>query len=169
MNCIVERLARLQHIYPSTPLVGVGALVINSNKILLVKRKYPPGRGLWAIPGGHLKLEESVLEAAARELYEETGLKGKPLGVVNVDDTLIRDSHGRVKYRYVLVTVLISASGNPKPGSDAEDARFFEMKEALNLPLTQSTRGLIYKILRDLLPLDSPCPVGFYTPNYENN
>ena len=158
----------MRHIYPDTPLVGVGALVLRGGRILLVKRRYPPAQGRWALPGGHLELEESLLDAALRELQEETGLTGEALGVVNVDDLLIRDKEGRVEYRYVLVTVLVDAQGQPKPGSDAEEARFFPLDEALNLPLTESTRGLIHKIREGLLPLDKPCPPQFYTPKYDD-
>ncbi len=157
----------MKHTYPETPLVGVGALVLRGDRILLVKRKYPPAKGRWALPGGHLELEESLLAAAVRELEEETGLSGKALGVVNIDDLLIRDDEGRVKYRYVLVTILVEAEGEPVPGSDAEEAGFFQLDEALNLPLTESTRGLIHKIQEGLLPLDKPCPPRFYTPRYE--
>jgi ADP-ribose pyrophosphatase len=97
------------HAYPREPKVGVGCLVLRKDKILLVKRKYPPNPGKWSIPGGHMELGESILETAARELEEETGLKGKPLGVVNVDDFIMKDKLGRIKYQYVLVTVLLDA------------------------------------------------------------
>ncbi|NOZ30825.1 MAG: NUDIX domain-containing protein, partial [Crenarchaeota archaeon] len=87
----------MKRTYPEMPLVGVGALVIRDGKILLVKRKYPPGKGRWSIPGGHVEVNESILEAARRELLEETGIEGDPLGVVNVDDAIIYDDDGKIK------------------------------------------------------------------------
>jgi len=153
--------------YPDRPVVGVGALVLEGERILLVKRRYPPGRGLWSIPGGHVDLGESVLDAAVRELEEETGLLGRPLGVVNVDNAVIRDGEGRIRYHYLLVTVLVErVGGSLRPGSDAEDAGFYTFEEARRLPLTESVRGLLDKIERGLLPLDKPCPVNTYTPDY---
>jgi len=156
-------------IYPSRPVVGVGALVLEGDRILLVKRKYPPGRGLWSIPGGHVDLGEGVLEAAARELLEETGVEAEPLGVVNVDNAIIRDEEGRVKYHFLLVTVLMRRiRGEPRAASDALDARFFSLKEALELDLTESTRGLIWKIIEGRIPIDKPCPVVTYSPRYDD-
>ncbi len=153
--------------YPERPVVGVGALVLDSGRILLVRRRFPPGRGRWSIPGGHVRLEEGILEAARRELEEETGIKGEPLGVVNVDDALVRDREGRVRFRYVLVTVLLRPTGGVlRAGSDAADAKFFDLEEALRLELTDSTRGLIEKIKAGRLPIAEPCPVVFYTPDY---
>ncbi len=154
--------------YPERPVVGVGALVVEDGRILLVKRRYPPGRGYWSIPGGHVDLGEGLLEAAARELMEETGVVGEPLGVVNVDNAIILDDEGRVKYHYVLITVLLRRiQGEPRAASDAEDAGFFPIRDALSMRLTDSTRGLIVKMLRGDIPVDKPCPVATYSPRYE--
>ncbi len=154
------------HLYPEKPLVGVGGLVLVGDRILLVKRGYPPSRGYWSIPGGHVELGEGVLEAAARETLEETGVEARPLGVVNVDDLIKVDSRG-VRYHYVLVTVLLEPrdpGAEPRPGGDAVEAAYYTMDEALKLPLTASTRGLIWKIRGGMLPLEKPIPVRRYTP-----
>ncbi|MCE4602582.1 MAG: NUDIX hydrolase, partial [Desulfurococcales archaeon] len=135
--------------YPSLPVVGVGALVYRNGKVLLVRRANEPGAGLWSLPGGVVKLGEPLLRAAIRELEEETGVKGRPLGVVNVDEAVIMDSGGRIKYNYILVTVLVEyLDGEPRPMSDAIDAGFFKVQDALSLDLTESTRGLFDKISR---------------------
>ena len=113
-----------------------------------------------------MELGEGVLEAAARETLEETGVEARPLGVVNVDDLIKVDSRG-VRYHYVLVTVLLEPrdpGAEPRPGGDAVEAAYYPMDEALKLPLTASTRGLIWKIRGGMLPLEKPIPVRRYTP-----
>ncbi len=131
------------------PKVGVGALVFDDKgRILLVKRKYPPSKGKWGIPGGHVDLGESILETARRELMEETGIRAKPIGVVNVDD-FIAYENGKIRYHYVLVTVLLKPENyEVTPGSDALDAKFFSLNDARKLDLTVSTRGFLDKLSR---------------------
>ncbi len=144
--------------YPDRPHIGVGAIVLEDNSILLVKRKYPPRPGFWSVPGGHVKLGERIEDAAVRELEEETGLRGRPLGVVNLDELVVYDETGRVKYHYILVDVLVDVLGGElRPGSDAEDARFFKLEEAYNMNnIVDSVRGLIGKILGGRIPLEEP-------------
>ncbi|GBF08442.1 ADP-ribose pyrophosphatase [Aeropyrum pernix] len=154
----------MARLYPGQPVVGVGCLVFRDGRILLVKRKYPPGRGKWSIPGGHVRLGETLEEAAVRELEEETGIKGRPLGVVNVDDAITVDDKG-VRYHYVLITILLEdLGGEPQAGDDAEEAGFYTLDEALKLNLTPSTLGLIDKITRGMLCLDKPIKPRRYRP-----
>jgi len=151
-------------LYPEAPLVGVGSLVLRGERILLIRRAFSPARGKWSIPGGHVELGESVLEAAVRELREEAGLDGRPLGVVNVDEIIKRDEAG-VRYHYVLVTVRVEADhGEPRPGGDALEAAFYGLREALGLDLAPSVRGLIMKILSGELPLERPIVPRRYEP-----
>jgi len=151
-------------LYPERPVVGVGSLVLDDGRILLVKRGYPPNKGRWSVPGGHVEIGEGILDAAKRELEEETGIIGKPLGVVNVDDAITVDENG-VKYHYVLITVLLKMIGGTlRPGGDALDAAFFDINEAEKLNLTESVRGLLEKIKQGLLCLERPIPVRKYSP-----
>ncbi|AFH42473.1 NUDIX hydrolase [Fervidicoccus fontis] len=116
------------------PLVGVGAVVFNEKgEILLVKRIYPPQEGKWAIPGGHLELEETIFDGAKRELYEETGLIGDAKCIVNVDELIVLKEDKSVWRHYILIDVLFeNVRGELKAGSDAGDAKFFSPSEAIN-------------------------------------
>jgi len=79
------------------PKVGVGCLVLDEQgKVLLVRRAYPPGAGKWSIPGGHVELGEDLVEAATRELKEETGVEAEPVGVVNVDTLIVYDERENI-------------------------------------------------------------------------
>lgn len=150
--------------YPTRPEVGVGALVVRDGKVLLVRRSNPPGRGKWSIPGGHLELGEGICRAALRELEEETGVTGEPLGVVEVSELIERDDRGAVLYHYVLIDVLIDPTTPPEEArarSDALDAAFVSLDEALRMDLTNSTRGLLERAAAgELRPLRVPTWVG---------
>lgn len=138
--------------YPLYAIVAVGCVVIRNNEILLVKRKYPPAEGLWAIPGGVVESNESVYEAAVRELWEETGLRARPIGILAVIDVVFRENN-RVKYRYVILGVYFnpcSIEGVLKPGGDVSDVNWFKINEVINrTDLTKSTKKLVDSIFRN--------------------
>lgn len=113
--------AAATRVYPQRPWVGVGAVVLHQGQVLLVRRGRPPGRGMWAFPGGVVRLGESVLAAARRELLEETGLDARPVDVVDVYEYIERDDAGRVRYHYVIVEVLLTPTG-PTEVHAADDA-----------------------------------------------
>ncbi len=133
--------------YPKYPLVGVGGILIQDNKILLVKRKNEPGKGLWAIPGGLVEPGETLKDAVKREIKEETNLVVDVLRPINADEIVVRDDEGRIKYHYVLVDFLCKViEGSLKPGDDAKEVRWIDIKRAKNLQLTNSTRKLLDRI-----------------------
>jgi ADP-ribose pyrophosphatase YjhB (NUDIX family) len=104
--------------------VGVGAVVIHEDRVLLIRRGKEPMRGRWLIPGGTVELGETLQEALVREVAEETGLRVEPREVVLVFDRIHRDG-GHVSYHYVIVDYACDyVSGTLRAGSDAEDAAF---------------------------------------------
>jgi len=92
--------------FPEAPLVGVGAIIIEDSRVVLVKRAHPPLEGKWSIPGGVLEVGELVREAAVREAREETGLIVEPGVLLGVFDRVVRSADGRVQYHYVLIDFL---------------------------------------------------------------
>ena len=130
--------------YPSSPRVAVGAVVFNENRVLLVKRDNPPGKGLWAIPGGRVKLGETLQVAAERETREETGVIIRAKDPIYTFDVIERDVRGRIRFHYVIVDLLADyISGQPNPGSDACDARWIAHPELDELALSTSTRKFL--------------------------
>ena len=132
---------------PTTPQVAVGAIVISNDRVLLVKRTKDPHRGEWAIPGGSVKLGETLQEAAEREMREETGVLIKAGDPVHIFDLIERDDRDRIRFHYVIVDLVTEfLSGVPKPSDDAADARWFDSKQLQEVMCTESTSTLLKKI-----------------------
>lgn len=133
--------------YPRTPRVGVGAITIKDGKVLLVKRGIEPSKGLWAIPGGMLKLGETLQECAARETLEETGIRIKVGACVYVFDFLERDDAGKIKFHFVIVDFAADyISGEPKGADDALEARWLAPEELRIFPVAKNTLAALRSI-----------------------
>jgi len=130
--------------YPDSPLVGVGAIIIERDRVVLVKRAHPPLQGEWSIPGGALEMGETLRQAVAREALEETGLVIEVGELLGVYDRILRDADGRIRYHYVLVDFLCRRiAGEPKAAADAAEARWFTSGEVSELSLAQDTGEVI--------------------------
>ncbi len=135
--------------FPDRPVPAVSALVFRDGAVLLVKRRDEPSRGLWSPPGGSLERGETVEQGAAREALEETRIVAQPRRVVDVRDVILSDPDGRVRWHYVLFAVLSDyVSGEPFPGSDAENARFILLKDLGEYDLTPTARGALERASR---------------------
>lgn len=120
--------------YPALPRVGVGAMVVHDGKILLVKRGASPGKGLWAIPGGTLRLGETLKACAAREILEETGVTIAVGECIYVFDAIERDEAGKIKFHFVVVDfAALYVSGDAKGADDADEARWWTPEELIRL------------------------------------
>ena len=132
--------------FPELPLVGVGAIIIEGDRVLLVKRAHPPIQGQWSIPGGVLEVGEMVREAAVREACEETGLMVEPGELLGVYDRILRDPEQRVQYHYVLIDFLCRpVGGELLAASDAAEVRWFRREELPALQLAEDTLEVIAK------------------------
>lgn len=126
--------------YPVVPRVGVGAITVKDGKVLLVKRGIEPSKGLWAIPGGTLKLGETLQECAAREIFEETGITIKVGDCIYVFDFIERDNKGKIKFHFVIVDFAADyVSGEPQGADDALDARWLSREELRDLSVAKNT------------------------------
>jgi 8-oxo-dGTP diphosphatase len=130
--------------YPDAPLVGVGAIIIEENRVVLVKRGHAPLAGEWSIPGGVLEVGETLRQAAVREALEETGLVVETADLLGVFDRILRDAEQRVLYHYVLIDFLCRRIGGElKAAGDADEACWFSQDELAELSLAKDTAEVI--------------------------
>src|SRR6266545_2502755 len=123
--------------YPDRPIVGVGAVVVQDGRALIVKRAGEPLKGQWSIPGGAVELGETLRQAAAREAREETGLIVEAGEVIEVFDSIVRDPEGKTQYHYVLVDFICRVMGGELgAASDVSDARWATLEELAPLQMT---------------------------------
>ena len=119
----------LQREYPLAPLVGVGAVIVDEGRVLLVQRATEPALGRWSIPGGLIEVGEPLSSAVAREVLEETGLVVEPVELIELLDRIHRDGD-RVRYHYVIADYLCRVVGGAlKAASDAAAVRWVERAE----------------------------------------
>ena len=114
----------MQREFPSSPLVGVGAVVVHEGRVLLVQRGHEPAKGQWSLPGGLMDVGESLREAVIREVREETGLIVEPVELIELLERIHRDDH-RVRYHYVIADYLcLVVGGTLAAASDADAVRW---------------------------------------------
>jgi 8-oxo-dGTP diphosphatase len=134
--------------YPERPIVGVGAVIVDNERVLLVRRGNEPLKGEWSLPGGAVECGETLAAAIAREIQEETGLAIEVGPIVDVLDRIRFDADGRVHYHYVLVDFLCRpSSGTLCCGTDALDARWAPVMELGTYGLPEATVRVIEKAL----------------------
>jgi 8-oxo-dGTP diphosphatase len=135
--------------YPEAPVVGVGAVVIDQGRVLLVRRGQAPLKGEWSLPGGALELGETLQQGVVREILEETGLVVAPIGIVDILDRITHDEEsGCVQYHYVLIDFVCRVTGGGlKVGSDADEARWVHPGNLHEYQLQSVTARVIEKAL----------------------
>ncbi len=135
--------------YPERPVVGVGGVIIDRSRALLIRRGSEPLLGEWSIPGGTLELGESLGKGVARELLEETGLEVRVLDLIEVfdrifldDKPIADDAKQRPRFHFVIVDYLCERLAG---GSDVTDVAFAREDELSRFHLTETATRVLKK------------------------
>jgi ADP-ribose pyrophosphatase YjhB (NUDIX family) len=132
--------------YPEHPIIGVGAVIVEGGRVLLVRRDTEPLRGEWSVPGGMLELGEKLRDGVRREALEETGVRVEPGEVLDVFDSIFTDGLGKTQYHYVLIDYLCRViSGDAQAGSDVSDVRWVSMEALPAMGLRESVEQVVRK------------------------
>ncbi len=122
------------------PIVAALAVTLRDEAVVLVRRRNKPDAGRWGYPGGKVEPGETLVEAAVRELHEETGIIGEALEPLGPLDVIGRDTEGALTHHFVLVPVLCRwCAGEPVAGDDASEARWFDLAalDPARLPMSR--------------------------------
>ncbi len=133
--------------YPERPVVGIGGVIIDQGRTLLIRRGNEPLLGEWSIPGGTLEIGESLQEGVVRELLEETGIEVRVLELIEVfdriylaDSSTAAEMKRRPRFHFVIVDYLCERlAGEPRAGSDVTDVAFAREDELTRFHLLDFT------------------------------
>jgi ADP-ribose pyrophosphatase YjhB (NUDIX family) len=127
------------------PVLGVSTLVVDERRVLLVRRGKEPLLGYWSLPGGHVELGETLAQAAAREVHEETGVLVRNLKAIETLEIVNRDAGGGVASHFVLVVFRGDGNGVARAGDDAAEANWVALGDVPGLHMMEDTKRLIAK------------------------
>jgi 8-oxo-dGTP diphosphatase len=139
--------------YPERPVVGIGGVIIDQGRTLLIRRGSEPLLGEWSIPGGILEIGESLEEGVARELLEETGIEVRVIGLIEVFDRIYleegstgAESRRKPRFHFVIADYLCERlAGEPRAGSDVTDVAFATEEELARFQLTETATRVLKK------------------------
>ena len=138
--------------YPDRPVIGVGGVIIDRGRAVLIRRGTEPLLGEWSIPGGTLEIGETLEEAVRRELLEETGLEVRVLELIELFDRIYREpgpasaNDKGPRFHYVIADYLCElVSGEPRAGSDVTDIALAREEELPPFRLTEKATSVLRK------------------------
>lgn len=126
------------------PKLGAIAVVRHNGQFLMVKRKKDPNANTWGFPGGHVEWGETALDAAVRELAEETGVVGRAERYLTNIDVITRGAQGGISFHYLLAVVVCTyESGTPIAADDVSDAGWFTPAKITTLHQSPNVQTVI--------------------------
>ena len=130
--------------YPDRPYLAASAAIIRDGKVLVVRRAQPPAGGLFSLPGGVVEVGETLHEAVAREVREETSLTIEPVALAGFRETIVRDQQNRVERHFVILPFAARwIAGEPVLNDELSEWRWVEQGEIASLPTTPGLAAIV--------------------------
>ncbi len=123
-----------------SPILAVGAVLVDHDRLLLVRRGRGPAQGEWSVPGGKVESGETLVEAVTRELREETGLEGVCGPLLGWAERIEPDAH------HVILDFAVTLVGDdqPRAGDDAAEVAWVELDEVARMRLVDGLAELLH-------------------------
>jgi 8-oxo-dGTP diphosphatase len=135
--------------YPDRPILAVSAVVWRDGRFVVVRRARPPAQGLFTLPGGGVEAGETLKQAVARELREETGLIVEPIDVAGHREVIMRDAEGRVAWHFVILAfAALWREGELTLNEELAEARWIDAVELAGLTATEGLGEIVAAALR---------------------
>lgn len=132
--------------YPERPILAVGGVVVHQGRALLIRRGQPPLEGRWSIPGGIVELGETIADAVARELKEETGVCVRVLDLIEIYEKVARDEAGAAQYHFVILDYRCEfVEGTASAGGDVTEVMWATEEQLESLGMTAAAKRVIQK------------------------
>ncbi len=130
--------------YPARPILAVSAAIVRDGKVLVVRRARKPALGVYTLPGGGVETGETLVQAVAREVREETALAIEPIALAGYREAVARDAQGRVERHFVILCFAAHwRSGEPILNDELDDARWLEPAELAGLHTTEGLAEIV--------------------------
>jgi 8-oxo-dGTP diphosphatase len=141
--------------YPARPILAVSAAIIRDGKVLIVRRApRPPAAGLYTLPGGVVEVGETLTEAVAREIREETSLTIEPVALAGYREAISRDDEGRVRRHFVILPFAARwVAGEPVLNDELTEARWLEPAAVIGLKTTDGLMEIIENAMALMMSL----------------
>ena len=130
--------------YPQRPFLAVSAAIVRDGKLLVVRRARAPAHGLYTLPGGVVEVGETLMEAVAREVREETGMTIEPVALAGFREALVRDAQDRVERHFVILCFAARwQAGEPVLNEELDEARWIDPAELAGLKTTAGLAEIV--------------------------
>jgi len=130
--------------YPQRPILAVSAAIVRDGKVLVVRRARKPALGVYTLPGGGVETGETLIEAATREVREETALTIEPVALAGYREAIVRDAQGGIERHFVILCFAARwISGEPVLNEELDDARWLDPPELAGLRTTEGLAEIV--------------------------